>query len=57
MRPMLESAQSWARNMLAEVDGVDDESFLRLGVYRVLGNNESGRDFFQFPKAPSGPTD
>lgn len=50
MRPMLESAQSWTRNMLADVGGVDDESFLRLGVHRVLRNNESGRDFLQFAK-------
>lgn len=51
MKPMLDSSRDWCRNMLTGTDGVDDEVFLRLGVQRVLRNNESGRDFFQFARS------
>jgi hypothetical protein len=47
MSPMIEASRSWCRDLRTEGDGVDDESFLKLGVQRIMRNNESGRDFFQ----------
>lgn len=50
MQPMMESLRDWCRRTLRKSEGVDDVSFLELGVRRVLRNNESGRDLFQFAK-------
>ena len=48
MEPMIEAARSWHRRLREDEQGVDDIGFLQLGVHRILRNNESGRDFFQY---------
>ena len=48
MEPMVEAARSWHRRLREDKQGVDDIGFLQLGVHRILRNNESGRDFFQY---------
>lgn len=48
MRPMIDAAHSWHRGLRHCDEGVDDLTFLQLGVHRILRNNESGRDFFQY---------
>lgn len=48
MNPMVESARNWNRDLRNSEKGVSDEDFLGLGVHRILRNNESGRDFFQY---------
>src|SRR5690554_1749061 len=45
--PMVEAAHSWNRKLRQSREGVSDEAFLKLGVHRVLRNNECGRDFLQ----------
>src|SRR5690625_3793196 len=47
LAPLHEAAHDWNRALRQSENGVSDEAFLKLGVHRVLRNNESGRDFLQ----------
>lgn len=51
LAPLIDAMHDWNRSLREGEQGLRDEDFLKLGVHRILRNNESGRDFFQHAKS------